>query len=86
MALISVSSHHLYTVRAQNMSSKNDHKTQINIEICGFCFQSKKVCVCEGHQIFCPPTTKRGYNIQMFDKIIFFKYRTRQIKATETNK
>ena len=25
-------------------------------------------------------------NIQMFDKIIFFTYRTRQIKATETNK
>ena len=26
----------------------------------------------------------RQYNIQMFDKIIFFKYRTRQIKTTET--
>ena len=28
----------------------------------------------------------RQYNIQMFDKTIFLKYRTRQIKATETNK
>ena len=28
----------------------------------------------------------RQYNIQIFDKIIFFKYRTRQIKTTETNK
>ena len=27
----------------------------------------------------------RQYNIQLFDKIIFFKYRTREIKATETN-
>ena len=26
------------------------------------------------------------YNISIFDKIIFLKYRTRQIKATETNK
>ena len=26
------------------------------------------------------------YNIQMFDKFVFLKYRTRQIKATETNK
>ena len=28
----------------------------------------------------------KQYNIQIFDKNIFFKYRTRQIKATETNK
>ena len=28
----------------------------------------------------------RQYNIQIFYKIIFFKYRTRQIKTTETNK
>ena len=28
----------------------------------------------------------RQYNIQMFDKIIFSKYRIRQIKVTETNK
>ena len=28
----------------------------------------------------------RPYNINIFDKIIFFKYRTRQIKATDTNK
>ena len=28
----------------------------------------------------------RQYNIQIFDKIIFLKYRTRQLKATETNK
>ena len=28
----------------------------------------------------------RQYNIQIFDKIIFFKYRTRQIKTIETNK
>ena len=28
----------------------------------------------------------RQYNIQMLHKIIFIKYRTRQIKATETNK
>ena len=28
----------------------------------------------------------RQYNIQMFNKIIFFKYRTIQIKATKTNK
>ena len=28
----------------------------------------------------------RQYNIHIFDKIIFFKYRIRQIKATETNK
>ena len=28
----------------------------------------------------------RHYNIQIFDKIIFFKYRTRQIKTTERNK
>ena len=27
----------------------------------------------------------RQYNIQMFDKIIFFKYKTRQIKPIETN-
>ena len=26
------------------------------------------------------------YNIHIFDKYIFLKYRTRQIKATETNK
>ena len=30
--------------------------------------------------------TTRQYNIQIFYKIINFKYRTRQIKATETNK
>ena len=28
----------------------------------------------------------RQYNIHIFHKIIFFKYRTRQIKPTETNK
>ena len=28
----------------------------------------------------------RQYNIQISDKIIFLKYRTKQIKATETNK
>ena len=28
----------------------------------------------------------RQYNIQIFYKIIFFNYRTRQIKTTETNK
>ena len=28
----------------------------------------------------------RQYNIQIFYKYIFFKYRTRQIKATETKK
>ena len=28
----------------------------------------------------------RYFNIHIFDKIIIFKYRTRQIKATETNK
>ena len=28
----------------------------------------------------------RQYNTQNFDKYIFLKYRTRQIKATETNK
>ena len=26
------------------------------------------------------------YNIQIVNKIIFFKYKTRQIKTTETNK
>ena len=31
-------------------------------------------------------TLTRQYNIQIFNKIIFFKYRTREIKATETNK
>ena len=29
---------------------------------------------------------RRQYNIQIFDKIIFIKYRTLKIKATETNK
>ena len=45
-------------------STKNDRKTQINIEICDF-VQSQNVCVCggggggeEGHQIFCTPTAK----------------------------
>ena len=28
----------------------------------------------------------RQYNIQIFNKIILFKYRTRQIRTTETNK
>ena len=28
----------------------------------------------------------RQYNIHIFDKIIFFKNRTRQVKTTETNK
>ena len=28
----------------------------------------------------------RQYNIQIFNKIIFLKYRTRHIKATEINK
>ena len=28
----------------------------------------------------------RQYNTHIFDKIIFLKYSTRQIKATETNK
>ena len=28
----------------------------------------------------------RQYNIKLFDKTIFLKYRTKQIKATETNK
>ena len=28
----------------------------------------------------------RQYNIHIFNKIIFLKYRTRQIKARETNK
>ena len=28
----------------------------------------------------------RQYNIQVLDKIIFFKYMTRRIKTTETNK
>ena len=28
----------------------------------------------------------RQYNIHIFDKLIFFRYRTREIKATETNK
>ena len=27
----------------------------------------------------------RQYSIKIFNKIIFFKYRTRQVKATETN-
>ena len=28
----------------------------------------------------------RKYNIQIFDQIIFFKYRTRQVKTAEPNK
>ena len=28
----------------------------------------------------------RQYNIKIFNKIIFFKYRTRELKTTETNK
>ena len=31
-------------------------------------------------------STTRQYNTYIFNKIIFFKYRSRQIKATETNK
>ena len=35
----------------------------------------------------CPLFNKTNhYNIQIFDNIIFFKYRTRQVKATKTNK
>ena len=40
---------------------------------------TKYVCVFS----YCNSTL---YNIQIFYKIIFFKYRTRQIKTTETNK
>ena len=37
--------------------------------------------------IFFPCLTLcKQYNIQNFETIIFFKYRTRQIKTTETNK
>ena len=28
----------------------------------------------------------KQYNVEMFDNIFFFKYRTRQMKTTETNK
>ena len=38
-----------------------------------------------GHgDLYLPAVTQ--HNIQILDKIIFFKYRTRQIKAIETNK
>ena len=41
-----------------NKASKNERKTQINIEIRDF-FSSRKVCVCVGggggHHIVCPP-------------------------------
>ena len=52
----------LYMLRISgpDMSSKNDRKTQINIEICDF-FPSQKVCVCGvgggggGEYQTCPP-------------------------------
>ena len=49
------------------------------------------ICFCS-FDLFCPLLEKdtfnetKQYNINIFDKIIFFKYRSRQIKAREINK